>query len=292
MSYGVSSNFSHLNHAMIPGELPDVDVTPMPVERTSSNAKTPKVMGAWVDTPAPRFASRPIERPFSPIEVTTDQGTQSRSPVKKKEHDTEDQEKEIERVRPKLPKSALEAIVEEAKSHGRKDYHHDSLGDSTIDSLEDLIAPAGEDSEGLGLDDDTLQGLQLPTEPPRNEAERQRQQELAQLHRMNQRLRAARTSIRDASRGMKRVESRAEHVDEDGQRVKIVYRDCPCAAHGHMNPWIMAWTGFKRMFRDPTMRRRAGLTWLSIGLLSFLVWLILELYAWYVDARYSCRSSK
>ncbi|KAH7139395.1 hypothetical protein B0J11DRAFT_516704 [Dendryphion nanum] len=261
----------------------DIDATPMPMEQSLFNAKTPKVTGAWVETPAPRTHSKSIDPPGSPSSSPTKQSPRKGSPKKSKEPVLEGQKEvnreEVEPIRPKLPKSALEAIVEEAKASGRKYHHLDSLGDSTIDSLEDLIAPAGEDSEGPECEDDTLQGLELPTEPPRNEAERQRQQELAQLHKMNQRLRAARTSIRDASRGMKRVESRVEHVGEDGQRTKVVYRDCPCAAEGHNGPQTSVWEGLKRMFRDPRIQKRAGLTWLSIGLLMFLGWFILEVYA-------------
>jgi hypothetical protein len=74
--------------------------------------------------------------------------------------------------------SVLQTLVQEVKTHGRgasTDY-----GDDTINSLEEMIAtPTGEVKE------DTLQGLQPPTVTPRNEAERQRQQELLSLHRMS-----------------------------------------------------------------------------------------------------------
>jgi hypothetical protein len=187
----------------------------------------------------------------------------------------------------------LEAIVSEAKAKAKtttfKSRHEDQYGDSTIDSLEELIAPDADNREngGLDLDEDTLQGLQLPTTAPRNEAERLRQKELAHLHRMNQRLRAARTSIRDASRGMRRVEHRVEHIEEEvdarGEKIKVVYRECPCVTGGAPHSSNLGfWRSFKRLFRKPETQRAWGLTWLSIALLAFLVWFISENIAWYV----------
>lgn len=264
------------------GDAHNVDATPMPKERPVLNPKTPVVTGAWVDTPGPRTVQRPA--------VTSRSRSRSRSPEKGLAPRTEEPSEAvtIEPVRPQLPKSALQSLVDEAKSKGRRpsvDY-----GDSTINSLEDLITPSAESP----MEEDTLQGLQLPTETPRNEAERQRQQELLHLHRMNDRLRAARTSIRDASRGMKRVEDRVEHVEEgdNGEKLKVVSRACPCATDGHVQNFSM-WKWSKSLFweqRLKTLRRVSsspwkvwgGLTGLSIFLIVLLTWWISEEIAWYV----------
>ncbi|KAI4662364.1 uncharacterized protein J4E79_004653 [Alternaria viburni] len=221
-----------------------VEATPMPKERPALNPKTPVVTGAWVDTPGPRTVQRPVvasrSRSLSPKKGSP----RKQRPSEKAEEPSE--AVSVEPVRPQLPKSALQALVDEAKSQGRRPSA--DFGDSTINSLEDLIAPSGESQ----IDEDTLQGLQLPTETPRNEAERQRQQELLHLHRMNDRLRAARTSIRDASRGMKRVEDQVEHVEEgeNGEKVKVT-----------SNSWGRAW---------------GGLTGLSIFLIILFTWWISE----------------
>ncbi|KAI4633120.1 hypothetical protein J4E80_000483 [Alternaria sp. BMP 0032] len=221
-----------------------VEATPMPKERPALNSKTPVVTGAWVDTPGPRTVQRPAvasrSRSLSPKKGSP----RKQRPSEKAEEPSEAMP--VEPVRPQLPKSALQALVDEAKSQDRRPSA--DFGDSTINSLEDLIAPSGESQ----IDEDTLQGLQLPTETPRNEAERQRQQELLHLHRMNDRLRAARTSIRDASRGMKRVEDQVEHVEEgeNGEKVKVT-----------SNSWGRAW---------------GGLTGLSIFLIVLFTWWISE----------------
>jgi hypothetical protein len=263
----------------------------MPKERPLLNPKTPVVTGAWVDTPGPRTVQRP----------TVESRSRSRSPKKgspRKQRPSEQaavpkaeepsDAATIEPVRPQLPKSALQALVDEAKSQGRRpsaDY-----GDSTINSLEDLITPSAESP----MEEDTLQGLQLPTETPRNEAERQRQQELLHLHRMNDRLRAARTSIRDASRGMKRVEDQVEHADEgeNGEKIKVVSRACPCVIDGHVQNFSMLkwWRSLFWEQRLKTLRQTSnsrwrvwgGLTGLSIFLITFFIWWISEEIAWYV----------
>lgn len=268
-----------------------MDATPMPIERSMLNAKTPVVTGAWIDTPAPRTSRRPAEPSRSPSR-SPKKGSPSKRSLQKQPVVQPEEAAEVAPMqvnRPTLPGSALEAIVEEARAGGRRP-RPDDFGDSTINSLEDIIGPSsGAENIEIGdLDEDTLQGLQVPTGIPRNEAERQRQQELLHLHSMNQRLRAARTSIRDASRGMKRVEDRVEHaeggtgIEQEG--VRIIYRDCPCAHNGHQcDPWGAAWSGFKGLFRDPKKSKLRGLTWLSIFLISFLVWFISEGVAWYLD---------
>ncbi|KAF2647582.1 hypothetical protein K491DRAFT_699541 [Lophiostoma macrostomum CBS 122681] len=271
----------------------DIDVTPLPLEPSALEAKTPVVTGAWVDTPGPRTSQRPIQDPqlSSPLDVGPSEKALGKRKVTELPEEQADHPQEtaasVEPARPTLPRSALEAIIEEAKANGRVRQYEDAYGDSTIDSLEDLIAPIADDFEHADADDDTLQNLQVPTDPPRTEAERQRQRELAQLYTMNQKLRAARTSIRDASRGIKRVENRVDH-GEDSSSVKIIYRDCPCGSCNHTHTSLLnsLWTSSKRLFYEPspspsptspsTPAKRTRLTWLSIALLTLLLWFLSE----------------
>ena len=269
----------------------DVNATPMPAERSILSAKTPVVTGAWVDTPAPRTSRRPTESSQS-----SSRSPRKGSPSKKStQKPPQDQPKDVPETvlpqinRPTLPGSALEAIIEEARA-SKSGSHPDNFGDSTINSLEDLIrSSSGSSNPETGeVDEDTLLGLKVPTGIPRNEAERQRQEEAIHLHKMNERLKAARVSIRDTSRGMKRIEDQVGHTEggtstdtvivEDG--VKIIYRDCPCAHSGHQRPSL--WVSFKRIFRDPNKTTYWGLTTWGILLTGFLVWFFTENIAWYV----------
>ncbi|KAF2263793.1 hypothetical protein CC78DRAFT_267187 [Lojkania enalia] len=259
----------------------NADDTPIPTEVSILTAKTPRVTGAWVDTPA--LDRRSTGASMSPSEPLQSANLSKTTSDKQREGEMEGPSgTPREPSRTTFPRSALQAVVEEAKANGRSRNTQDTYGDSTIDSLEELIAPGVGDPETADQDEDTLLGLQLPTSIPRTEAERQRQQELLHLHRMNERLRAARTSIRDASRGMKRVENQVEHFEEiDGERVRVIYRDCPCVHNGgHQgDPWSVAWKGFKSLFYDSSNISRTGLTWLSISIISFWVWFILEVAA-------------
>ncbi|KAH8732595.1 hypothetical protein GQ44DRAFT_735452 [Phaeosphaeriaceae sp. PMI808] len=261
-------------------EAEDVDATPMPIKRPVLEAKTPIVTGAWVDTPGPRTIRKHVNITASTSQSPTKSSMRkNRSPEKPKAPiaDEDFDDISVKTVRPQLPSSVLQALVQEAKAHDRRqsvDY-----GDSTINSLEDLIAPSHEGE----AEEDTLQGLQIPTTAPRNEAERQRQDELLHLHRMSDRLRAARTSIRDASRGMRRVEGRVEHREGAESEGKITYRECPCAAEGgHLTSF---WTrstsviwdaGLKAKRKGTKWRMLGGLTALSIFVIAFLVWWISE----------------
>jgi hypothetical protein len=270
-------------------ETADVDATPMPMERSLLSAKTPQVMGGWIETPAPalRISRRPASPSRSLSRSPTKGSPSKRSPQKQPQSQLQPQPAPEEAApplpqihKPNLPNSALSSILSRAKSQTRR-QRDDDLGDSTINSLEDLITPGNSNSE---VEEDTLQGLDLPTEVPKTEAERQRQQELIHLYGMNQRLRAARTSIRDASRGMKRVEDQVEHsgegqagsVTKDGARV--VYKDCPCASAGHQTSLK---SSVKSLFRDPH-NKWWGLTWLSLLLIGFFIWFVTENVAWYV----------
>lgn len=270
-------------------EVEDVDATPMPVERSILNPKTPIVTGAWIDTPGPRTTRRDVTLPRS----------RSRSPKKSSPRKSTSPMKQpatvakvalhnaaAEVLRPQLPSSALQSLVREAKVHDRR--QSTDYGDSTINSLEDLIFPLPENAEGV--DEDTLQGLQLPTSTPRNEAERQRQQELLHLHRMNDRLRAARTSIRDASRGMKRVEDRVEHADDDAIGEQVVHSKCSCTADGHSFS-LWSWSrSFVWQARIKSLRQTSnswwkvwgGMTGFSIFMTLLFTWWISEEIAWYV----------
>lgn len=263
-------------------EAEDVDATPMPVERPLRVAKTPVVTGAWVDTPGPGTLRKRINIARSPS-----QSPKKRSPRKDKSPEKAtaaavQQDVPVETIRPRLPSSALQALVQEAKAHSSGRQSTD-FGDSTINSLEDLISspPEGE------MDDDTLQGLQVPTTTPRTEEERQRQQELQQLHRMNERLRAARTSIRDASRGMKRVEDQVENGgDVENIPRSTTVSTCPCAAAGHQPS---SWARPTNLFWSAQLKSaRRTTSWRTLGGLTLLSILLLVLFTWWVSENIAC----
>ncbi|KAF1932933.1 uncharacterized protein M421DRAFT_416530 [Didymella exigua CBS 183.55] len=252
----------------------EVEATPLPVERSLPQPKTPYVVGGWLDTPGPRTSHRPAESHREPSQSSEKGTSKSRSleqlTVPKEAHQPVDDVQgpaQSSPPRPQLPDSALHALVQEARAN------HD-YGDDTLHSLEDLMTPRAENE----TEEDTLQGLPLPTSAPRSEAERLRHAEIVDLHRLNQHLRATRTGIRDISRGMRRVGTTVEHTQVDGtsEKLPVLVRDL-----GHdFSPWTWFRSFFwderlktQRRYKNAHLKMWGGVTLFGISLtLSFIWW--------------------
>lgn len=124
-------------------------VTPArPVERQLP-AKTPVVMGAWVDTPqTARQSSNSVrsqaDRQTSESLQLDAEGSHHRSISE-----------------PDLPTSALDAILKDVRNGKRREDDDPTLGDSTIASLEGVMAPSTDNTVRLHLPE--VPSAQLPT---------------------------------------------------------------------------------------------------------------------------------
>lgn len=261
----------------------EVDATPMPVERSVIQPKTPYVMGGWLDTPGPRTANKPAEprreRSQSPKRGTSKTRSPERSAVPTKAKETKEETTQTGQPsppRPRLPGSALHALVQEARAN------HD-YGDDTLHSLEDLMTPRTENE----TEEDTLQDIPLPTAAPRNEAERLRNAEIEEVNRMNRRVRAAQSGIRDTSRGMRRLETAIEHIDvvRTGERGPVLVR----SLDHEFSPWLWFRSFFwdsrlktSREVQNAPLRMWGGVTLLGILLTLSFIWWASETVAWYV----------
>ncbi|KAJ4382074.1 hypothetical protein N0V86_002402 [Didymella sp. IMI 355093] len=261
----------------------DVDATPLPAERSVLQPKTPYVMGGWLDTPGPRTTHKTAQPRREPSQSPRRSTSKSRSP----ERPTAPAEAEqlVEETsqltqpsppRPQLPGSALHALVQEARAN------HD-YGDDTLHSLEDLMTPQAENE----TEEDTLQSLQLPTIAPRNEAERLRQAEREDLNRHTRHLQATITSIRDVSRGLRRVSTLTEHTEVEGTggNASVLVRNI-----GHeFSPWLWFRSFFwderlktQREVKNAPLKMWGGFTLLGILLTLSFIWWASETVAWYV----------
>jgi hypothetical protein len=174
--------------------------------------KTPRVTGAWIDTPKTTTIRRLNSNSSVPSPPTSDSVPTKTKPNTDPEHPSTAPTES--NANPKLPSSALAAVLASPENNG--------LGDSTITSLEDILG-----SSLLHPDDSTLHDLDLlTTNPPRNASEALRIKELKTLHDMNARLRAARSSIRDAKHGLSRVEQRISSQNGDGQEARAECKHC------------------------------------------------------------------
>jgi hypothetical protein len=183
-----------------------------------SEPKTPRVTGAWIDTPKSITRRQPNSISSVSSPPTADSAlTKTKSSTNSERQSTASTEST---ANPKLPSSALAAVLASPENNG--------LGDSTITSLEDILG-----SSLLHPDDSTLHDLDLSsTRGPLTAAETLRIKELKTLHDMNARLRAARSSIRDAKHGLSRVEQRISSQNCDGESGQEASTECKhCLKH-------------------------------------------------------------
>lgn len=95
---------------------------------------TPRVTGAWVETPM--AASKTHEAKSVTLSPVRDV---RRASPKKASKDVLEPRAGLESSAPKLPASALSALVTNAKGKGKRLHSDEELGDSTISSLEGLM---------------------------------------------------------------------------------------------------------------------------------------------------------
>ncbi|KAI9775630.1 MAG: hypothetical protein M1835_005739 [Candelina submexicana] len=275
-----------------PGKTPKASQPAIPL-------KTPIVTGAWVDTPAPTVRQHPVSPP-SDLDVDKEISAlgirdfirgPSSSPLYRRSGGIEGRPMKDEG--PIRPKSALAAIVSTSRAHNKaagddeRDENHDgkvndeeALGESTIDSLEDLIANDTSFSSLLDFNDKDLESI-----TPRGKGgqtlstpERERKLEMLAYERMNQRLKALRLSIRDAKRGIEGL----EHKVEDAPAEIWPCPTCGCSSGGQ-----------RLLQRQRSSWRRhipSLYTWSDRGWLrpTWLGWLLFAVGAWCISEYTLC----
>jgi hypothetical protein len=261
--------------------------TPAPRDRPLDD-KTPVVTGAWVDTPGPAKDLRPS--------LPSSHTAPTRPSISKEVVLHNNGERDADRVPyrdPNRPKSVLEEIVRDA----RKDPTG-TFGDATIQSLEDIVHPHTDRTDttltseaGGARKDDAAEDLDLGR--PLTQAEKDRRQEDLAIEAMNKHLRAARTSIKDADRGLQRVENKWEstsHMDfpqpqtksTEPKQVVTLDRDwktvCDHCGGSYHSLWWGLWTELRSCFYVYDRNARFGfrITWPGILLLTWLLWNLLE----------------
>lgn len=220
--------------------------TPLP-QPTQSNAylKTPMVTGAWIDTPLPTGGRGP-PMPTPDFDSGEDKTLQRDSQKiatgelirKLSPHTTRPKlpDEELKKTAPRLPRSALESIINAAKSRAKDGVRpqvplqsdEDAtllLGDSTIHSLEELMVNETDvsallDSSPSNLESSTsatTRNKPLPRKPPSeddgnsppaspNQSERPRLPDLQAYSRQLSRLSNLVPSLRETKKGLASLE--------------------------------------------------------------------------------------
>lgn len=274
-------------------DIPDIDVTPAPQE-PPKDAKTPVVTGAWVDTPRPPTDLRPLLTTTDSAIVRAFGSPSGLASLEPREDPIEENTRRI-LSEPLQAKSALADILKEAKGASEAQY-----GETTMQSLEDIVNPDLDPTEPT-LTTDVDEAAQevldaIDANQPMTQAQKDRRQENLAIEAMNKHLRAARTSIKDADRGLRRVENRIETAQAapavtpassathaaQNPRPKIgKHGRTVCDACGgtyYSSVWKALWTEFRSCFYtwEPLSSWRIRFTWLGLGCLAFLAWYMTE----------------
>lgn len=190
-------------------------------------------------------------------------------------------------VVPSLPHSAAEELLEDPTANG--------LGDSTIHSLQDLLDANPDVDFSTVLDDETLALAEDVVLPVVRRPTSERQEEIIALQRMNDRLKAARTGLRDASRGLARVEYQVSEAEEEelegGMSTKKRdsrhdHDDCTCTCSKHHQDITLgklvrqAWRSWLNNFYTWPRGGRPRITWLGLLTFLFFAWWASELTLW------------
>jgi len=260
------------------GERAAIDATPELLDPPRAS-KMPAVAGAWVNTPASRAE---VESVVVPAKIES-----SETPPRRVHSE------------PVQAKSALADILEDMRSRADGQY-----GETTIQSLEDIVNP------DLDLTDPTLNihnremGPAIITANESGETltqtEKDRREERLAIEAMDKHLRAVRTSIKDANRGLRRVENRIETAHTDSPSIMtrsqmiqpgIVPRAGPkvcehCGGPYYSSVWYGLWVEFRDCFYtfNPASSWNISFTMLGILFFSFITWLIIE----YTLCEYYC----
>ena len=137
---------------------PDMKIhTPVPA-KSQTYLKTPLVTGAWIDTPMPTIKTERVkEEPAtqeSVKETLKKLGLEHLAGTSRVIQNADIKQETLQETAPRLPGSALAAIINRAKdkkAQGTTSQNDDTLllDDSTILSLEELLANAGESDSSI-----------------------------------------------------------------------------------------------------------------------------------------------
>ncbi|KLJ09147.1 hypothetical protein EMPG_15445 [Blastomyces silverae] len=291
-------------------ESPSVASTPeqTPADNTLLNVKTPVVTGAWIDTPAPDRTAEPPQDTsleiISPSAIAAQNHPRNRrlaataksqpekspeenpppeKPPPEPQEDTRPKPKTKRASskplkKPKLPRSALEAVIEDAKSGN----HGLLFGESTIDSLQELLDENSTilDSKPLIKSESSEEGEE---EEDDTEDKASAQTDDAVVERLNKKLQSLVRSINATQTGLTSLE---RQIAKDAsillsrttkQSKKPLHRHTDSSGDLHSDGRHYVTFPLPRLwYRHPDTNRLrpTRLSWIVLG---FLTWYFAEL---------------
>ncbi|KAF2210703.1 hypothetical protein CERZMDRAFT_106757 [Cercospora zeae-maydis SCOH1-5] len=242
-------------------EVAEVEATPARQEPDRGQAhKTPVVTGAWVDTPG-----KPQESQAANTTENAGPGNNAQHARVSALNSTSSNARAARRglSEPTHPKSALEAVVTDAKTS-----RDPQLGDSTLASLENIVNPNLERTNSNTVDD---LSRDIPSDAESlkhlTQAEKDRRQEDLALEALNKRLRSTRTTIKDAARDIQRIENQMEHVQDDRAKPEIVTHTAHEVVYTHgqqIPPWPRHLKPYTQSHNSRTICEHCGGSYTSV----------------------------
>ncbi|RDW94490.1 hypothetical protein BP5796_00253 [Coleophoma crateriformis] len=271
-----------------------VDVTPRPKVDPMS-LPTPKVTGAFIDTPAPTARElRRQARDLSPTVKAEEKDAVDKKPVAresrldKKDSELSHRERQPYRNREKRSQSQPEKqkerppLINTAKPHRvsedlRRIKLESQVDDSTLDDFDAILAADFKITDEAN--DTTIFDAMLDLEHDDkgrllSDREKQRRLETLALERMSKSLKRTSVSIRDAKRGIEGLEDQVTSITTETPITTHSHTHCStCATSSptyHLSiPVPRLW------YRHPSSSRRK-MTWLGLIITMLLSWYISE----------------
>jgi hypothetical protein len=200
-------------------------------------------------------------------------------------------------------KSALEDVLREAK-----EVKNIQLGESTLASLEDIVHPGADLSDAKpSVGTSGIATRSSPSKASRFTAATSstndvRHEEDLALRKLNQSLRTTRTNIKDASKGLRRIEDKIEagqwepSTSSSSAIAKLSdntqhHAMCQHCGGRQTSAWQTLWSEFQTNFYtwDRKRSRPLQLTWLGLACLLWITWYLTEttLCAYYCHQTYA-----
>jgi hypothetical protein len=316
--FEIPDNRSERNSIREPSPTEDepVEETPRP-KPNPLTMPTPLVTGAWIDTPAATLRQSKV-RPPSPKPEAKPKAEEkpevgiikasihsSRSSSRSRPESTTSSHKSsgeeatapnplVERLKPRptrpRPPLTNSAPPSSAAADLMRIQREAALDDSTLDDFAELLSAETPESSAREIDANSTTILERGPDPEKDEKgrplsgkERERRLQEAQIEKMRRNLGRGLESIRDAKRGIERLEGQVSATAATMAKVKDPVHaarsgvQCQCSAcMGGGSVYHLSIPVPRLWFWDSTRSSGMRFTWLGLVVAMFLAWYVAE----------------
>lgn len=251
--------------------------------------KTPVVTGAWIDTPVTERSAQPSEHLSNGVDSAATKYTEPAKRAEPEEAPQQDKPSQQEKfhadqkarrplIKPNLPKSGLETVIEDVKA----DKGSYALGDDTIESLQEILneqptEPKAEEEENGEFEKAILDKL---------ESAKPEERDATDFGGLNEKLNSLVQNIGEVKKGLNSLEdhlSRDSHVSSrplppnGGRKARHIHTGENCETCGaYSDDRLFVAIPFPRLWKRDPVARRIRPTRLGWGILISTIWFLIE----------------